>query len=49
MRDQLQTGLTTRFDLGMAAQRGGWWGKLKLLLTRKGLPDGDFVTHFEYP
>lgn len=49
VRDQLQRELATRFDKGMAAQRGGWWGKLKLLLTRDGLPDGDFVTHFEYP
>ncbi len=49
LRDRLQTELTQRFDAGMAAQRGGWWGKLKLLLDRKGLPDGDFVTNFEYP
>jgi nitroreductase len=33
----------------MAAQRGGWLGKLKLLATRDGLSDGDFVTNFEYP
>lgn len=49
LRDHLQAELTQRFDAGMAAQRGGWWGKMKLLLGRKGLPDGDFVTHFEYP
>lgn len=49
LRDQLQTELATRFDKGMAAQRGGWIGKLKLLLTRDGLPDGDFTTNFEYP
>ncbi len=33
----------------MGAQRGGWLGKLKLLATRDGLPDGDFTTNFEYP
>ena len=49
VRDQLQTELATRFDKGMAAQRGGWLGKLKLLATRDGLPDGDFATNFEYP
>lgn len=49
LRDRLQAELTQRFDAGMAAQRGGWWGKLKLLLGHKGLPDGDFVTNFEYP
>lgn len=49
VRDKLQIELASRFDKGMAAQRGGWLGKLKLLLTRDGLPDGDFVTNFEYP
>ncbi len=49
VRDRLQAELTSRFDKGMAAQRGGLLGKLKLLATRDGLPDGDFVTNFEYP
>jgi nitroreductase len=49
VRDTLQTELATRFDKGMVAQRGGWLGKLKLLATRDGLPDGDFKTNFEYP
>lgn len=49
VRDHLQNELATRFDKGMAAQRGGWLGKLKLLITRDGLPDGDFTTNFEYP
>jgi nitroreductase len=49
LRDRMQAELTQLFDAGMAAQRGGWWGKLKLLLRRKGMPDGDFVTNFEYP
>lgn len=49
LRDRLQNELSTCFDTAMAAQRGGWLGKLKLLATRDGLPDGDFVTNFEYP
>lgn len=49
VRDRLQAELTQRFDKGMNAQRGGWLGKLKLLATRDGLPDGDFTTNFEYP
>ncbi|MES2947460.1 MAG: nitroreductase family protein [Pseudomonadota bacterium] len=49
VRDRLQTELSMRFDKGMAAQRAGWLGKLKLLVTRDGLPDGDFTTNFEYP
>ncbi len=49
VRNQLQTELATRFDQGMAAQRGGWLGKLKLWASRDGLPDGDFTTNFEYP
>jgi nitroreductase len=49
LRDRLQAELTRRFDKGMAAQRSGWLGKLKLLASRDGLPDGDFRTNFEYP
>ena len=48
-RDRLQAELTRLFDTGMAAQRGGLLAKLKLLATRDGLPDGDFVTNFDYP
>jgi nitroreductase len=33
----------------MDAQQGGFLGKLKLLVTRLGLPDGDFKTNFDYP
>jgi nitroreductase len=49
VRDRLKTELTARFDKGMAAQRGGWQSKLKLLITRDGLRDGDFATNFDYP
>ena len=50
VRDQLATALTERFDAGMQAQRKGWLGKLSLLATQRHvLPDGDYVTNFEYP
>lgn len=49
VRERLATELTMRFDKGMAAQNGGWLAKAKLLLTRGGLPDGDFTVNFEYP
>lgn len=35
--------------MAMKARQGGLWGKLKLLATRKGLPDGDSATNFAYP
>lgn len=49
LRDRLQEELTSRFDQAMAAQGAGWLGKLKLLVTPGGLPDGDFKSNFEYP
>jgi nitroreductase len=49
VRDRLARDLSGRFDKGMAAQNGGWLGKAKLLLTRDGLPDGDYTVNFEYP
>ncbi len=49
LRDRLAGELCERYDLAMKAQRGGALGKLRLLLTRKGLPDGDYETSFEYP
>jgi nitroreductase len=49
LRDQLATELCGLFDRGMAAQHGSALAKLKLLLARRGLPDGDFDTQFAYP
>jgi nitroreductase len=46
---RLKGELCERFDLATKARQGGLWGKLKLLATRKGLPDGDFATNFAYP
>jgi len=49
VREHLAKELGERFDKGMAAQNGGWLAKAKLLLTRDGLPDGDYTVNFEYP
>lgn len=49
LRDRLAAELCDRYDRAMQAQRGGALGRLKLLLTRRGLPDGDYRTNFEYP
>lgn len=49
LAQRLKGELCERFDLALEARQGGLWGKLKLLATRKGLPDGDFATSFEYP
>ncbi|MCX7156001.1 MAG: nitroreductase [Rhodocyclales bacterium] len=49
LKDQLKTELLARFDAAAKLQSGGLLGKLSALLTRKGLPDGDFDTRFEYP
>ncbi|KAF0165817.1 MAG: pnb [Rhodocyclaceae bacterium] len=49
LKDKLKTELLACFDASVQIQRGGLFGKLQALLTRKGLPDGDFDTRFEYP
>ena len=48
-RDELQAALCQRYDLAMRAQKGGIWGKLKMLVTHQGLPDGDYVPSLDYP
>lgn len=49
LRNRLAADLCERYDLAQRAQQSGWLGRLRLLLGRKGLPDGDFRTVFEYP
>jgi nitroreductase len=49
LKDRLKVALCQSFDASIKAQRGGMLGKLKLLVTRQGLPDGDYSTHFDYP
>jgi len=48
-RERIAAQLCDNFDRGMAAQNGGTLAKLKLLLTRRGLPDGDFNTQLKHP
>ncbi len=49
LRDILAAELCDLFDRGMAARNGGLLGRIKLMFTRRGLPDGDFSTRFAYP
>ncbi len=49
IKDKLKAELCERYDIAMKVQRGGWMAKLKLLVSRHGLPDGDFKVNFEYP
>ncbi|MBK8070511.1 MAG: nitroreductase [Ramlibacter sp.] len=49
VRDQLQSALCERYDTATRAQRGGWLGKLRLLVTPGAMPDGDFKTNLAYP
>lgn len=49
LKDRLEAELCQRFDAATTAQRGGIPGRLKLFVTRRGMPDGDFSTTFDYP
>ncbi len=48
-RDRLAAELQRQFDAGMAAQSGGLLDKVRALVTRTGIPNGDFDTTLEYP
>jgi nitroreductase len=48
LRDRLAAELCARFDAATAARKRGALGRLRLLL-RRGAPDGDFRTNFDYP
>jgi nitroreductase len=49
LRDRLSAELCARYDAGMRARRGGLADRAKVLLTRTGLPDGDFRVPERYP
>jgi nitroreductase len=49
VRDSLAAALGDRYDMATRALAGGLAGKFRLLLSRKGLPDGDFKTDLAYP
>jgi nitroreductase len=48
-RHRLEQQLTTHYDAGMKAKHGGLVDKARLLVTRTGLPAGDFDTNLTYP
>lgn len=48
-RDRLAAELCDHFDRASAADLGGLLDKARLLITRKGLPAGDFDTNLTYP
>lgn len=48
-RDRLQQEYLRLFDLSLPAQHGSKWAMLKMFVTRKGYPDGDFRTWRPYP
>ena len=48
-RDKISQELCLRFDRAIRGQQAGVMGKLRLLMTRGALPDGDFKTNIEYP
>lgn len=48
-RDRLAAELLRQYDAGVAAQAGGPLHKARALLTRTGIPDGDFDTTLDYP
>jgi nitroreductase len=49
VRDRISAELCARYDAGMRARRGGLRGRAEVLLTRRGLPDGDFRVPERYP
>lgn len=49
VRDRISAELCARYDAGMRARRGGLPGRLRIALTRYGLPDGDFRVPERYP
>ncbi len=48
-RDALSEELCQRFDAATRARDGGLLAKARILLTRRGLPDGDFTVPTTYP
>lgn len=48
-RDRLSAELQHQFDAGLAARDGGPLDKVRALVTRTGIPNGDFDTTLEYP
>lgn len=48
-RDRISKEFLSRWDAAQKALDKGLWGKIKLLLTRYGLPDSDYKVFRPYP
>ena len=48
-RDRISAELLSRWEAAGRALRGGWWGRVKLLFTRYGLPQSDYRVFRPYP
>lgn len=48
-RDRISKDFLARWERAAEALRGGFWGKLKLLITRYGLPQSDYKVNRKYP
>jgi nitroreductase len=49
LRERISAELCARYDAGMRARRGGVTDRARVVLTRNGLPDGDFRVPERYP
>lgn len=49
VRDRISQDLLSRWAEASKAIKGGFWGKLKLLITRYGLPQSDYRVNRKYP
>jgi nitroreductase len=48
-RDRISSEFLSRWDAAQKALDKGLWGKIKLLITRYGLPDSDYKVFRPYP
>src|SRR5439155_26409704 len=49
LRERLESELLARYDAVVRVRAGGPIAKAHALLTRRGMPDGDFDTRIDYP
>ncbi|MEY3587254.1 MAG: hypothetical protein RJB32_550 [Actinomycetota bacterium] len=48
-RDRISKELLNRWDSAAKALAGGLWGKIKIFITRYGLPQSDYKVNRKYP
>lgn len=49
VRDRISSEFLARWEQAAKALAGGFWGKLRLLITRYGLPTSDYKVNRKYP